>query len=214
MKTTVHILRHFRHLCCLCRRRRLALLLPAALLLAGCCTTPPIQPIVVLAPGVSVRLPPPPPATAPPVHREQLLAATVNGTTRTLHAVLDIANGKLALAGLSPLGIRLFTGVYDGQTITVEHLPAAAELPPPAQVLGDIMLATCTPAEWAAVLPTGWTLTDTPDRLRRHLKTPTGQIITEITYTSPPQPRAPTRVRNHSFNYEIQITNLDTEDPQ
>ncbi|MDR3228685.1 MAG: DUF3261 domain-containing protein [Puniceicoccales bacterium] len=180
-------------------------------LLAGC-ANPPLEPIVTLSPNITVRLPRPPAPDTPPVHREQLLTATAHGKTHTLYVVLDISGGKVRLAGLSPLGIRLFTGTYDGETIAVEQIPVAAELPPAAQVLGDIMLASCSLAEWAAVLPAGWVLADAPDGLRRVLKNPEGTVITEIFYTQTQGLREPSGLRNHRFAYEIKITNLADTD--
>jgi len=176
-------------------------------LLAGC-ANPPLPPIVTLSPNVTARLPRPPAPDAPPVHREQLLTATARGETRTLHVVLDIAGGKMRLAGLSPVGIRLFTGTYDGDAIIVEQIPAATGLPPAGQVLGDIMLSGCAPAEWASTLPAGWVLADDPGGLRRVLKNPEGAVVSEIFYTPVKGLREPVRIRNHRFDYEIKITNI------
>ncbi|RRJ95258.1 DUF3261 domain-containing protein [Opitutaceae bacterium TAV4] len=127
--------------------------------------------------------------------------------------MLDADGRKLTLAGLSPMGLRLFLLTYEDGRITAEKLPALpASLPPPAQVLADIMLAWWPLESWAPRLPAGWTLAD-DSPARRVLRDPDGNPVAEIHYreTGPaaaPRRADPVLVRHHSFGYEIRLTTL------
>ncbi|MDR1283077.1 MAG: DUF3261 domain-containing protein, partial [Opitutaceae bacterium] len=170
------------------------------------------RPIAHLGPSAKITLPPPTLATPPaPLHCEQLLRASAAGRTYTLHAILDADGHQIKLAGLTTLGIRLFRLGYAGNLVTTEKLPGApASLPPPSQVLADIMLTWWPIDTWTAHLPAGWTLSDDTPALRT-LRDPRGAVVIEINYRlmSAGDRDVPASLRHHIYDYQIQITTLN-----
>ncbi len=184
----------------------LRLLFPfgALLILAGCSSR--IEPVATLAPGVSIPLPPP--HCEQPFQRDQLLAATVDGFTHQLQTALDVADGQITLVGLSPVGARLFKVVYSAEEISAEQLIPLADLPPPNQVLADIMLGYWPLQAWQPLLPKGWSLRDDTPALRT-LRDAEENVVEEIFYLRQSGQRDPVRIKHHRFHYEIFLQNLD-----
>ena len=186
------------------------------LLQTGCVTrTRPLSvPIANLDTQTQIKLPPPTlSAPAATLYREQLLHATANGRTHTLHTVLEIDGQKIKLAGLTTLGLRLFRLTYENQSIQVETLSRLPDkLPSPAQVLSDIMLAYWPVESWLPQLPDNWTLADKSPSLRILLN-PQNTPVLEIHYatTGTGQRADPQKILHHIFNYEITITPIDAE---
>ena len=174
------------------------------LLLAGCASR--IEPVAALAPGVTIPLPPP--RYEQPFQRDQLLAATVDGFTHQLQTALEVADGKITLVGLSPVGARLFKVVYTAEEISAEQLLPLADLPPPNQVLADIMLGYWPTAAWQPLLPRGWSLRDDTPALRT-LRDAEENVVEEIFYLRQNGRREPVRIKHHLFHYEIFLQNLD-----
>ena len=84
--------------------------LAAALLLAGCShstDTQETRPQAWLQPGTRVTLPPP--GISPAVSSQQLLTGSFNGQTQSLLVMLNADAHKVTLAGLSSVGIRLYS---------------------------------------------------------------------------------------------------------
>ncbi|MGL4916333.1 MAG: DUF3261 domain-containing protein, partial [Aeromonas allosaccharophila] len=102
----------------------------------------------------------------------------------------------------------LFKVQYDQSGIHSERLlplPGNA-LPPPAQVLADVMLCYWPLAEWQSRLPAGWQLVDEGDV--RRLTDPEGILVTEIRYQHWQGQREPVSLTQHRFGYRLQLENL------
>lgn len=177
------------------------------LLLSACATQPKPdeQAQAWLKPGVRVSLPAPEFAT--PFNQQQLLTAMVDGKQQSLLVLLSVDGKSLQLAGLSPLGIRLFKATYDAQGIHTEQAIKVAQLPPANQVLADIMFCYWPISRWQPLLPAGWTLKD--HGLRRVLSDSHGNEITRIDYLQRGEQRQPVSITQRAFHYQITIQNVD-----
>jgi len=176
------------------------------LLLAGCAARPNADtlPQAWLKPGVRVSLPAP--MLDHKLAQQQLLTGSVNGKQQSLLVLLNADGKTLQLAGLSPLGIRLFKVVYDAQGIHIEQAIKIAQLPPANQVLADIMLSYWPINRWQPLLPTGWTLVD--EGAQRILRDDAGQIVTRIDYINDKGKRQPVAIDQRVFHYHITIENV------
>ena len=178
-----------------------------ALLLNACASQPKPNETAEawLKPGVRVSLPAP--DFAQPFNQQQLLTATVEGKTQSLLVLLNVDGNALQLAGLSPLGIRLFKLTYDPQGIHTEQAINIAHLPPANQVLADIMFCYWPVSRWQPLLPAGWTLQDRG--MRRILSDNQGHEITRIDYVTRGGQRQPVSITQRAFHYHITIQNVD-----
>ncbi len=163
------------------------------------------RPRAWLKPGVQVTLPDP--GMEKPFSQQQLLTATIKGKDHALLVLLNVDQQQLTLAGLSSLGIRLFSLVYDQTGVHVQQSIVVPEIPPANQVLQDIMLSYWPISAWQPLLPTGWTLTDEGDN--RHLRDDKGEVIVEIHYQQLDGLRQPVLVQQNIFKYKIAIQHLD-----
>ncbi|CAM6445651.1 DUF3261 domain-containing protein [Enterobacter intestinihominis] len=178
-----------------------------ALLLAGCSHTTnrdDARPQAWLQPGTRVTLPPP--GITPAIRAQQLLTGSFKGQTQSLLVMLNADGNKVALAGLSSVGIRLFLATYDNTGIHTEQSVVMPQLPPASQVLADVMLSHWPLSAWQLQLPKGWTLNDTDTR--RELRNPDGKLVTEISYLNRNGRREPISIVQHAFHYHITIQYL------
>lgn len=188
------------------RLRTVSLLLGALLLSA--CSAPKqdsTRPQAWLKPGTLVTLPAP--GITPTISQQQLLTARVKGKTQSLMVLLNADGQKVMLAGLSPLGIRLFRLTYDAQGVKTQQSITLPEMPPASQVLADIMLSYWPLADWERQLPKGWTLKDTG--LRRELRDDHNELIETVQYLMRNGSRQPISIQHHRFGYAIAIQHLD-----
>ena len=176
------------------------------LMLGGCAINSPsgTEPQAWLKRGVQVKLPAP--LLDKPVSQQQLLTATVNGKQQSLLVLINADGKSLQLAGLSPLGIRLFKVVYDQTGIHTEQAIKIEGLPPANQVLADIMLSYWPVKSWQPLLPAGWTFDEQP--LRRTLLDNEGHAITRIDYVTQGGTRQPVSITQMAFHYQITIQNV------
>ena len=176
------------------------------LMLGGCAINSPsgTEPQAWLKRGVQVKLPAP--LLDKPVSQQQLLTATVNGKQQSLLVLLNADGKSLQLAGLSPLGIRLFKVVYDQTGIHTEQAIKIEGLPPANQVLADIMLSYWPVQSWQPLLPAGWTFDEQP--LRRTLLDNEGHAVTRIDYVVQGGTRQPVSITQMAFHYQITIQNV------
>lgn len=178
-----------------------------ALLLAGCSHTTnrdDARPQAWLQPGTRVTLHPP--GITPAIRAQQLLTGSFKGQTQSLLVMLNADGNKVALAGLSSVGIRLFLATYDNTGIHTEQSVVMPQLPPASQVLADVMLSHWPLSAWQQQLPKGWTLNDTDTR--RELRNPEGKLVTEIVYLNRNGRRDPISIVQHAFHYHITIQYL------
>lgn len=157
-----------------------------------------------LRPGVRVNLPAPTLTTS--INQQQLLSATVGGKTQSLLVLLSADGRSLQLAGLSPLGIRLFKLVYDQQGIHTQQTIRSDKLPPASQVLADIMLSYWPISRWQPLLPLGWKLED--EGMRRVLSDQNGREVSRIDYLQRSSQRQPVSIIQRAFHYQITIQNV------
>lgn len=188
-------------------RFTLPLLALMTLLLSACASQPQPQERAEawLKPAVKVQLPSPQFDT--PFNQQQLLTATVDGKPQSLLVLLNVDGTSLQLAGLSPLGIRLFKVTYDAQGIHTEQAIKVAHLPPANQVLADIMFCYWPVSRWQPLLPAGWTLQDRG--MSRILSDNQGNEITRIDYLLRGTQRQPVSISQRVFHYQITIQNVD-----
>lgn len=143
-------------------------------------------------------------------HDQQLLKFKYNDQENSIITLVDVNDNQLKVVGLSALGIRLFEIEYNGELINSKNNIFVKELPPPEQVLSDIMLSILPISEWQTVLPQGWQLVDRD--LHRTLSDDKQQIIVDITYTEKASKhiRKPIQIEHHIFGYQITIQSMDT----
>ena len=189
--------------------------------LCGCASAP--EPRAALTREVVVSLPAPSRAT--PLHLQQLLTvqmpASGEGPARSqsLLVALEADGQRVSLVGFSLLGVRLFRIDYDAHGIRSEQLPplvTLGALPPPSQVLADVMLSYWPLAVWQARLPSGWLLSDTPTL--RQLRDGQGQVVSEIRYregggSTADTEREPVLLWQHAFGYRLTIQTLPEASP-
>lgn len=171
-------------------------------LLSACATSShDSKPQAWLKAGVKVRLPAP--KLDQPIERQQLLTATMNGESNSLVTMLSADGQQLTLAGLSPLGIRLFKVTYTVDGIQTKQSISLPEIPPASQILLDVMMAYWPIASWQTQLPNGWSLVDVENK--RFLYDTKNTLISEITYELENNVREPVMMQQYAFGYQITI---------
>ncbi|MFY1039294.1 DUF3261 domain-containing protein [Pantoea agglomerans] len=186
---------------------RAALILLTALLLSACAGPAPdsSRPTAWLKPGVKVTLPPP--GIRPAFQQQQLLTGQVKGQSQSLLVLLSADEQQIDLAGLSSVGIRLFSLRYDASGIHTQQLMPLPQMPPASQVLAEITLSYWPRELWQKQLPRSWTLQD--QGLKRRLIDADNQLVTEIDYLQRGNQRQPISIQQHAFGYQIRIQHLD-----
>lgn len=142
-------------------------------------------------------------------HDQQLLTFKYNNQENSVIAIVDIKDNQLKVIGLSTIGIRLFEIEYDGSKVKAKQHIFIKQLPPPEQVLSDIMLSILPTNSWQNVLPANWQLVD--NGLLRTLIDDKKQTIIKITYNqkSSTDIRKPIEIQHAIFGYQITIKSME-----
>ena len=192
------------------KQHSLPYLLVLLLLLGSCSHLLPADTDAYLTRDTHISLPSP--VLATPFQRHQLLQLETEQLRESFQVLLEANGEQIELIALTPLGARLFNLRYDGQGVVTEQLLMDERLPPPAQILSDIMLAYWPLASWHASLPPSWKLSD--EGAQRLLHDDSGQPIVEIHYRGEGGEREggerePIQLIQHHFNYQIHLRQLD-----
>ena len=116
-----------------------------------------------------------------------------------MHLELDVSPERIAIVGLTPLGVTLFTIVHQRGEVEVETLGRSGVDFDPRYTLFDVYL-TYWPAEELrpALSRMGLVLEDAMDGALRRIRGPDGETMVEITYSP-----------NHLKTGEIIIRHFD-----
>ena len=166
------------------------------------------QPKAWLTKQINIKLPSP--KFNQPYHDQQLLKFKYNNHENSIITLVDANQNQLKVVALSALGIRLFELEYNGKNIKTKQNIFVKELPPPEQVLSDILFSILPTKEWQSALPKGWILVD--NEFNRILLNDKNEPIFSITYQEKlsAQIRKPIRIEHQIFGYQIIIQSMDT----
>lgn len=183
---------------------RLPVLLAALLLLLGCASDP-----VPLVPGRNLPLMEPS-ALGRSVSLSQLVVGEFEGKNYRMRYEVEIAPSRLAIVGLSPLGLTLFTltqqeGRLDVRTNTGN--PIAID---PRYTLFDLYL-TYWPVD---ALRTGFAdygllVEESRDGLERRVSRTNGVMIAVVTYSKQMREDAKIRIEHFDIPYRLRVTSLE-----
>ncbi len=153
-------------------------------ILMGCASKPIKQPNQVeVAQGTFVTLPQPE-EYGSDLFLSQLISVEFQGIKQQLPVQLQLTGNDLVLAGFASWGSRLLSLNYDGLTLDTYVMTGLADsLPPPKQVLFNVMITLWPLTSWQSSLNRiGWTLTENDNH--RVLRDDVGNIVLDVTYAS------------------------------
>lgn len=181
------------------------LLTIAALLLAACTAQPPPQ--VLLRPDVTAPLPDLP-SLPGPWHASQLLTVQARGQEDRLPVEIELSDGRLMVIAFTTWGGRVLTVTYDGKAITAEANGPGAALPPPPQIIADVLMVNWPVRGWT--LPPGWRF-DQQFEVRR-LRDAASRVVAEVRY---PEPGTSDDIQliNNAYGYRLSIRTLSGDVP-
>lgn len=161
--------------------RGLRYLLPTllALVLAACTAVQP-APAANIANGIVMQLVLP----ASELAATQKITASYQASQHILIMQVEASPQRIAMAGLTPTGTRLFSLAFDGQTLDSWQSPLFRAPFDAAYVLADFELATLPLALLRQALPAGAALTDTVHGATRSrsLRNRAGATVIHIEY--------------------------------
>lgn len=141
----------------------------------------------------------------------QIVTGTYDGREQKMRFELDIGPSRLAVVGLSPLGVTLFTIIQDKNDIKVETA-AKGQIPfDPRHMLFDIYLTYWPKAVLRPALARlGMRLDDMEGGKFRRVRGVDGKLIAEIRY--PPKRKNTERIVIQHFDhpYRLSIQTLET----
>lgn len=148
-------------------------------------------------------------SSSPVIDTQQLLHISTTReklSNRHVLTLLSLSPERLTVILLSPLGIKLAQLEYDGQTISVKHkLNFDNNLPPFAQIIGDILLTTLPLTSWQLVLPAGWKITE--QNQTRIVFNDKGQAVVRVDYVDEFYQQAK-QIQHYQFHYQILLEHL------
>lgn len=189
-------------------KKYLVLLVLVLTILISACAHQSEQPKAWLTKQVNIKLPSP--KFDQTYHDQQLLKFKYHNHENSIITLVDANQNQLKVVALSALGVRLFELEYDGKNIKTKQNIFVKELPPPEQVLSDILFSILPTKAWQSSLPKGWILVD--NEFNRILSDDKNEPILTIIYQEKlsDQIRKPIRIEHQIFGYQIIIQSMDT----
>ncbi|OCH17988.1 hypothetical protein A6E05_11650 [Aliivibrio sp. 1S165] len=149
------------------------------------CTSKPIKLAnqVEVAQGKFITLPQPA-QYGSDLSLSQLISVEFQGGKQQLPVQLQLTGNDLVLAGFASWGSRLLSLDYDGLTLDTYVMAGLSDtLPPPEQVLFNVMITLWPMEAWQASLDNiGWTLSESDNH--RVLVDESGKTVLDIRYDS------------------------------
>ena len=140
----------------------------------------------------------------------QLVTGDYGDKSYTMRFEVEITPARLAIAGLSPLGVTLFTLVQDqGGSIVVTQLKKQTPLNP-RNILFDLYL-TYWPSKalQAALSQLSMQLDKIAEGSVRRVRGPGGDVIAEITYPPKNLKNGEIVIQHFDFPYRLRIITLE-----
>ncbi len=153
-------------------------------------------------PEEKVRLPAP--AALGEYQRKALMNASYKERVFSLLTITQADPHALRVVAYTPLGVKLLSAVYDGDSIRTEGNFKDA-MPDTSQMLLDIMLSSLGEKELRKMLPEGFSLES--GELKRQILKGTFSVY-EIEYERSGSKNLPVLIKNNIFNYKIALKNL------
>ena len=143
----------------------------------------------------------------------QLATGQYGKKTYKMRYELDITPERLAIVGLSPIGVTLFTIVHEKGDLVVETLAGNEVKFDPRYTLFDVYLTYWpTKALRAALSRIGMRLDEAADGSFRRVREADGEIVAEITYPSKHLKRGEIVIQHFNFPYQLRVETLETRD--
>ncbi len=195
--------------------QQLSLLIILCLLLMGCASRAPDQQAVMLSNEIQFNLLPPL-SFGKKITLTQVATIRANKQHHELIFQLEIADNIMTVVAFQSTGIKLFTVLYDGQTIKSHGNAAILKNIKPQYLLADIQLSLW-PVE---VLKTLWfnqldcykqskcQFIESENQRQRRLLIENNAIVT-IEFDRAPPKRYKSEYFHHQRNYRIQLETIE-----
>ena len=185
-------------------------ILALVLMTTGCSEVPPPD-LVAKDPPRFLSLPPG--SLGHSLSLSQLVTGEYGGKIYKMRYELDITPERLAIVGLSPLGVTLFTIVHEKGELAVERLARGEVKFDPRYTLFDVYLTYWpTAALQAALSRMRMRLDEAADGSFRRVRGPDGEMIAEITYPSKHLKTGEIIIQHFNFPYQLRIETLEARD--
>lgn len=178
-------------------------------LMSGCLTKTSLPTnSVSIAPETFVLLPSPS-ELGYQLTASQLISVSWEDEQHQLPVQLEVDVERIALAGFSSWGSRILSLVYENEQIERSVLTVLdTRLPPPEQVLFNLMITLWPVEAWKASLDgIGWRLVETEKH--RQLIDDTGHVVADITYETSDFLAGDIVFTNHDLGCTITIQTLN-----
>lgn len=170
------------------------------------------------APEIIERQPPrflslPPESLGRSLSLSQLVTGEYDGQIYKMRYELDITPARLAMVGLSPLGVTVFTIVEEKGELAIETLVKGEAAFDPRYTLFDLYL-TYWPSEvlQAALSKIRMRLDETTDGSVRRVRGADGELIAEVTYPPKHKKNGEIIIQHFDFPYRLRIETLKREE--
>ena len=142
----------------------------------------------------------------------QLVTGEYGDRVYKMRFEIDITPARLAVAGISPLGVTLFTlEQHQGKRPVVTRLIKSAPFDP-RHILFDLYLTYWPPEILkTALLPLSMKFEQVHDQPIRRVRGSDGQLVAEITYPANNKNKSAVMIQHFDFPYRLQIETLKTD---